>query len=191
MKKNEITNLAANRIENYIRRGYTVSLTELTGSYGIYNQLVLVNGNSRVVVWMEDGVEREDLRVEYVELHVSQFELGKGESTEWGDYHWPRGWKEHDVKTYRAYKVDDDWYVTDYEEAKSMREKHIERYHVARTKDGYYEEVETTDKHVEIARRLKGFKTIKKDNLQVLKRHGYASWKFFNKTSRNQVTLSA
>ena len=191
MKKNEITILSANRIENYIRRGYTVSLTELTGSYGIYNQLVLTNGNSRVVVWMEDKRERKDFTVEYVELHVSQFELGKGESTEYGDLHWPRGWKEHDVKTYRAYKVDDDWYVTDYEEAKAMREKHVERYHAARTNDGYYEDVETTDKHVEIARRLKGFKTIKKNNLQVRKQCGRASWAFVNKTSRNQVTLRA
>lgn len=190
MKKNDITKVAADDIQNYINDGFTVSLTELTGSYGQYNQLVLMRDRERVVVWLEDSKLEGERWVDTVIIHVSHFELEKGQTTEYGDLHWQNGWKANDVKTYTLYKIDYDWYTTDKEEAILCYDLQRVRYS---NRDTYrYEvELEVTDQLLKIARKMKGFKTIKKDNLTVRRSPKALRWTFVNKTSGKTACVGA
>lgn len=193
MKKNDLSAKFNESLANALAEGFSPCLTELRGSYsGVFgSQLVLAKGNERMVMWME---EHKDYRNEdvpdTVSLYVSHFSLGRGETTEL-NYMWPNQWKEHLVDEMVVYEVSgrrNGWYVEDEDEAIRAKQIHRSRYG-NRYRSRNFRELEVTDQLLGIARRLKGFKTIRRENLKVVKNHKH--WLFINKVSKREVCVGA
>lgn len=191
MKKNDLSAKFNGHLTTALAEGFAPCMTELRGSYSgvLGTQLVLAKGNERIVMWMEENKDyRHDAAPDTVHMFVSRFALAKGESTEF-HYMWPSDWKEHLVDEMVAYEVSDrrdGWYVDDADEAARAKETRRSRYphHYGSER---LREYAVDDRLLGIARRLKGFKTVKRDNLRVYKLR--KTWHFENKVSRHEVCL--
>jgi hypothetical protein len=193
MKKTDLSAKFTPYLMDAIAEGFVPCMTELSGSYsGIFgHQVVLSRDCERIVMWMEEEAgSYADGTPDVVDLYVSRFALAKGERT---DFHhmWPKDWKRHLVAQMRVYEVSSrkgGWYVESLSEASHAmgvrRSRFDSRPHVACVR-----EYEVTDKLLGIARRLKGFKTIRRENLHVCKLQG--AWVFQNKVSHREVMLGA
>lgn len=194
MKANEITSKFTDAITAAIAEGFTPCMSELTGSYSDVEgtQWVLAKGRERIVLWQEKegGFGGE---TERINLYGARFELAEGESTEW-NYHWSHDWKEHLFMSETVYRVDDRWrgeawYSEDEADATEARDvRSIRR--KARDSHDCYDYREVTDKMLRIVRKLKGFKSVKRDNIKARKLNG-GGWEFRNVASGNTVRLSA
>lgn len=193
MKKNELSAKFSPYVASAIAEGFAPCMTELSGSYSgvLGSQIVLAKGRERIVMWMEEkcGCRLED-EPDTVTLFVARFALAKGETTEF-HYMWPADWKKHLVAQMSFYEVSPrktGWYVEDIEEARRAREVHVARYD-HRFYSTRFREYEVTDKLLAIARRLNGFKTIRRENLHVYKTGG--TWVFQNKKSHREACVGA
>ena len=193
MKKSDISAKFSKHLVAALAEGFAPSMTELRGSYtGVCgSQLVLAKGNERIIMWMEEhhDYSREETPGT-VSLLVARFTLGRGETCEW-NYMWPRDWKEHLIDEMTVYEVSghrDGWYVEDAGEAARAKETHRAR-REARRGRRYFREYEVNDRLLAIARRLRGFKTIKRDNLRVAKTN--KTWVFTNMKSHREVRIGA
>lgn len=191
MKKNDLSAKFNKHLTAAVAEGFAPCLTELRGSYsGVFgSQLVLARGNERIVMWMEENKEySRDADPDIVKMYVSRFALAKGETCEW-NYNWPSDWKEHLVDEMTSYAVSDrrdGWYVDDADEAAAARKLHWDR--LANDRGSReFREYEADGRILAIARRLRGFKTIKPENLRVYKCG--RTWHFVNKRSRNEVCI--
>lgn len=193
MKKNDLSTKFNDRLANALAEGFSPCLTELCGAYSglLGHQIVLAKGNERMVMWMEENnYYGNDEVPDTVNLYVSRFSLGKGETTEF-HYTWPNQWKEHLVDEMVVYEVSgrrNGWYVEDEDEAIRAKQIHRSRYG-NRYRSRNFRELEVTDQLLGIARRLKGFKTIRRENLKVVKNHKH--WLFINKVSKREVCVGA
>ena len=123
-------------------------------------------------------------------LLVARFALKKGETC---DFHhmWPQDWKKHLVAQMTVYEVIPcraGWYVEDADEAAHAIEVRRSRYgnrHYASN----FREYEVNDNLLRIARKLRGFKTIRRENLHVCK--SGSRWVFQNKVSHREVCIGA
>lgn len=191
MKKTDISAKFNPFLSAALAEGFAPDLTELCGSYSgvMGSQIVLARGNERMVFWMEEhhGSHLRDVP-NTVNLYVSRFAIGKGETCEF-TYMWPSNWKEHLVAHVIVYEVSSrkgGWYVDDADEAAKARVVHRSRYG-----NKYYttsfRECEVNDRLLAIARRLRGFKTIRCENLHVYKTG--RTWVFQNKLSHREVMV--
>ncbi len=197
MKKHEISGLFTSHVTDAINEGFVPCMTELTGSYSdvMGTQMVFAKGDERIIMWMEEkdnfGLYNEDAPSN-VTLRVARISLGYGETLE-NSYCWPRDWKRHVVHEQAVYRVSDrswkgDWYSASEEEAREAMRKRRERFYL-RGSDGLYRDYEMTDRLFAIVRRLKGFKTVKRQSVRVWKYNGV--WHVENTKSGNEVTLAA
>lgn len=193
MKKNEISAKFATIVADAIAEGFAPCMTELCGSYSgvVGSQIVLAKGNERIVMWMEEehAWEHKDTEIDAIALFASRFALAKGERTDHA-HMWPSDWKRDAFHTERVYRVSEwrgDWYSEDKAEAERAQEKRYTRHSHFGSSD--WREYEVDDRLLAIARRIKGFKTIRRENLRVVKNHG--TWTFVNKKSRNEVRIGA
>ncbi len=194
MKKHEISGLFTSHITDAITEGFAPCMTELTGSYSdvMGNQMVFAKGDERIIMWMEGEERRFRNAIPHVTLYMARIKLGNGESLECS-YHWSHEWKEHVVYTKRVYLMSyglwrDAWYTTDEEEAMAARNKHRERY-ANSDRPHACKDFEMTDRLFAIVRKLKGFKTVKRENVRVWKCNG--AWHIENTKSKNEAVLSA
>lgn len=195
MKKNEISAKFNAILTDAISEGFYPCMTELTGSYSdvMGTQMVLANGNERMVLWMEEQESysrREE--VASVTLYAARFTLKAGECTDW-NYRWSNDWKEHTFWTETVYRVsegrhsDDSWYSEDKtvaEQARNIRSERWSAKSVNRTK-----EYEVSDSLMRIVRKVKGFKSVARKNVRVWKYDNV--WHIENTASGNRVALSA
>ncbi len=194
MKRNEISGLFTSHVIDAINEGFDPCMTELTGSYSnvMGSHMVFAKGSERIVMWIEEEERRVRNVVPHATLYVARIELGNDKSLE-RSYYWPHEWKENVVYTKKVYLMShgvwsDAWYTTDEEEAIAARNKHRERY--ANSDRPYVcKEFEMTDRLFAIVRKLKGFKTVKRENVRVWKCNGV--WHIENTKSKNVSTLSA
>lgn len=195
MKANEITSKFTDAITAAIAEGFTPCMSELTGSYSDVEgtQWVLAKGRERIVLWQErEGyIHGENERIN---LYGARFELAEGESTEWS-YKWSHDWKEHLFMSETVYRVDDRWgngeawYSEDEADAIEAKAVRSIRWEANGSHDCYsYREV--NDRMLRIVRKLKGFKSVKRDNIKARKLNG-GGWEFRNIASGNTVRLSA
>jgi len=193
MKKNAISTKFNKHLTAAVAEGFAPCMTELRGSYsGVCGtQLVLAKDNERIVMWMEEKHDYGNHKApDTVHLFVARFALGKGETCEW-NYMWPQDWKKHLIDEMTVYEVTarrEGWYVDDPADATHAKETHYARY------DNRYHadaprKVEVTDRLLAIVRRKKGFKTIKRENLSVVKSHN--RWVFRNTVSHREVVVGA
>lgn len=193
MKKNEISAKFNKHLAAAIAEGFAPSMTELRGSYsGVCGaQIVLAKGNERIIMWMEERHDYGDHNApDTVSLFVARFALAKGETCEW-NYMWPQDWKQHLIDEMTVYEVSarrDGWYVEDADEAARAKETHISRYD-NRYRANAPRPVEVTDQLLAIVRRKRGFKTVKPENLAVIKVG--KRWVFTNTLSRREVVVGA
>ena len=189
MKKHEISKALTNHISDAIANGFYPCMTELRGSYsGVEgSQMVFAKDNERMVFWMEYTAGYGSYAT--ITAYVAHIALKKGESMEW-HYNWPDNWKEHAIWSKKFYEVDNDWYSENEQDAKDAESKRHERYGNKTSNWGWHN-VEVTDGIYGIARRLKGFKTIKRENLKVRRHADRAAWIFINANSGNSVTVQA
>ena len=189
MKKHEISKAVTEHIADAIANGFYPCMTELRGSYsGVEgSQMVFAKNNERMVFWMEYTAGYGSYAT--ITAYVAHITLKAGESMEW-TYNWPDNWKEHAVWSKKFYEVDNDWYVEDEEEAIQARDKRHGRY-ANKRKNWGWNDVDVTDGIYEIARKLKGFKTIRRENLRVRRNADRAAWTFINANSGNSVTVGA
>lgn len=191
MKKNELSAKFNKHLTAAVAEGFSPCLTELRGSYSdvFGSQLVLAKDNERIVMWMEENKEySRDAAPDTIKTYVSRFSLAKGESTD-RNYMWPSEWKKHLVDETTSYVVSDrrdGWYVDDPDEAARARDLHWDRLCNSRHASDF-REYEVNGRILAIARRIKGFKTIKPENLRVHKVG--KTWHFVNMRSRNEVCL--
>lgn len=191
MKKNDLAAKFTPYVAAAIAEGFAPCLTELCGSYSgvMGSQIVLAKGNERMVMWMEEEHGRRLENVpNTVNLFVARFAIGKGETCEF-TYAWPSNWKEHLVAQMVVYEVTPrktGWYVEDADEATRATEVHRSRYGY-KYRSTHFREYEVDDRLLGIARKLKGFKTIKPENLYVYKSWG--TWHFKNRKSQREVCI--
>ena len=203
MKKMDIAAKMSESVTLLLLDGYQLSLTELTGGRGYgAGYTVLARGNEREIIFItkrcediecEDGRERMFSTITITRSHI---ELGKGETLE-HNYMWSSDWEEHAVESYKFWCIDEwgnrDWYTESFEEALSCRMKSRER-NCARFTSCNVKDFEVTDELMRIVRKVKGFKTVRRDDVRVWKKVGYngsAEYIIDNTRSGNRVTLSA
>ena len=160
--------------------GYQLSLTELTGAYGVdTGYVVLAKGNAREIIWTDeereyiecpDGRERMFTSVGIFRSHI---ELGQNETLKW-NYSWPNKWAEHVVESYKVWCIDEfgnrDWYTESFDEALAARMKHLDRALNYRAVDAIEcREFEMTDALLRIVRKVSGFKSAKRGDVRVSK----------------------
>ena len=190
MKKMQFQSKMSESVALLILDGYQLSFGELTGSYSeAEGYVVLARGNEREIIWLgRDSYYNNEFDCTSIVINRAHIELAKGETLEW-NYRFPSKWAEHIVEQHRAFKLGRDWYVDSYEEWKEANEKHLDRYR-ARDID-YSTEYHTfanTDELMRIVRKVKGFKTVKREDVLVGKRGG--SYRIENRASGNYVYLS-
>lgn len=188
MKKVETGKLFNAVIAEAIANGYHIAAGELTGSYGLFvDPIVLAKGRERIVLW---GKEDRDytLPYEFVALCVAKFELGKGERME-SHYNWPKIWREHIVKCFRLYGVgdrDNRWYVTDKGFALACCGVREQRREVNREyRCALWENVDMNDTLFNIARKRQGFKRLGRDDIEVERQTAGFGYRFTSKKNRN------
>lgn len=185
MRKHEISKLAQEQVAAIMAEGFVIDLMELTGSYtdAEGTQAVFAKGSERVVMWCE---RHDDYRSpESVTLRMARFEVTAERNLDWG-YHWSHEWAERTYFEATAWKVGEDWYTTDEAEAIRCRELSLERHRNARTRDT--RKLEMTDGLLAIVRRVKGFKSVRRDSIVVTKMRGNR-WEVRNMASGNRVVI--
>ena len=183
MRKHEIESRFNPYIKRLVDEGFGVCLTELAGSYSdTEGQVVFARGGERAVLWMTCERGYGD-SVGTLTIHVAQWELAKekGETLD-RDYRWSDDWASHEVASKVFYEVGEDWYTEDKAVAEAAMAKRRERIVNSRVSFGW-NRVEVTDRLYGFAKGLKGFKTIKRDNLRVLRHADIAAWRFENITT--------
>lgn len=188
MRKHEISKLAQEQVAAIIADGFVIDLMELTGSYSDVEgtQAVFAKGSERVVMWCE---RHDDYRSpESVTLRMARFDVTSEKNLGWG-FHWSSEWAEHVYFEATAWKVGEDWYTTDEAEAERCRKLSFERY---RNRGDWRKvrKLELTDGLLAIVRRVKGFKSVRRDDIEVTKK-GSNSWTIRNTASGNKVTICA
>lgn len=189
MKKVETGKLFNEVIAEAIADGYHVAVGELTGSYGLFvDPIVLAKGRERIVLW---GKEDRDytLPYEFVALCVAKFELDKGERME-SQYNWPKNWEQHIVKCFRLYgfgEYGNKWYVTSKGEALACCGVRQQRRELRRGTRRYltWERVEMNDTLFDIAKKHVGFKRLERDEIEVERQTEGFGYRFTSKKNRN------
>ena len=185
MRKAEITKLAQEQVASLMADGFCIDLMELTGSYSDVEgtQAVFAKGNERVVMWCKS---RNDYRApESITLRMARFAVTAEKNLDWG-FSWSSEWEPHVFFEATVWKVGDDWYTTDEAEATRCRELSIARYR-SRYEDGG-RKLELTDGLLSIVRRVKGFKSVRRDDICVTKKSGNR-WEIRNTASGNRVVI--
>ena len=196
MKKHEISKGFADVMKDALSEGFFPEMMELTGSYSNIegHQVVLANGNERIVMWMERiGRYWDSSNPERIVLKAARFAVECEDDIEW-KFKWSDSWDKHVYFESAVWRVDDDWYVDSESEAVAACETRHVRY---RRKAGYKDydrfvgngKWELTDELLAIVRKVKGFKTVKRDNIEVVK--SGTTWRIINAASGNEVRLSA
>ena len=193
MKKHEITKLAQDEIAKAIADGFTINLFEATGSYSDVEgtQVVLARGDERIIMWCEEvyGYRRKDgCNIDSIRLFISRIDL-HGDSMERVAY-WPSDWKEHAFFEREVYKVGYDWYSEDLAEAERAEDMRLERYRSKPNRWRSDYDLPITDELLGIARRLKGFKRIRRDDLLVRKSWHSNRWTFRNRNTGTEAVVS-
>lgn len=185
MKRAEIARLAQGQVASLIAEGFCIDLMELTGSYSDVDgtQAVFAKGNERVVMWCErKGGYGEP---EGITLRMARFSVNAEKNLRWG-FHWSDEWAPHVFFEAIVWKVGDDWYTADESEAVRCHKLSAERY---RNRRGNGErEVKLTDGLLAIVRRVKGFKSVRRGDIRVVKMRGNR-WEIRNVTSGNRVVI--
>lgn len=185
MRKAEITNLAQEQVRSLISEGFCIDLMELTGSYSDVEgtQAVFAKGSERVVMWCEcrGGYGNP----EGITLRMARFAVNAEKNLEWG-FHWSDEWEPYTFFEATVWKVGDDWYTTDGTEAVRCRKLGTERYRLRNVRSE--RKVELTDELLSIVRRVKGFKSVCRDDIRVTKMRGNR-WEIRNAASGNRVVI--
>ena len=192
MKRNEISKLAQGEVMALMANGFTICLDELTGSYSDVEgtQVVFARGDERVVMWTEreHGSFSRKVLPQLV-LKLARFTNTEGKNTDWG-LHWPHEWDEHVYAEWVAYRIAEDWYTLDKAEAEACRQKSYER-HDARYIPSFPRNVEITDDLWRIVKKVRGFKSAKRDDVEIKKDPNVNAWTFRNVKSGTSVYLCA
>lgn len=180
MKKHEISKVLSGIVLEAIAEGYSIAFGELRGSYSdCEGQTVLAKGRDRLIVWASAS---RDFRSESITVYAAKVRLGtvgegaysRPQSLDY-DFHWSDDWKKGLMfqKTfYRVGSREDDWYVESESEAQAAAQKHHDRCKARRVTTS--RELEVTPSLLKVVRKLKGFKTVKAENVSV--RKNYNDW---------------
>ena len=187
MKVKDISKGFAPIVAEAIAEGYAPCMDELRGSYsGVEgSQLVLERGRERLILWVGRGVLTRPRRTNLplLRANVAHITLGRGESLEY-NYPWPHNWSDHLVSSTPYYEAARGWYVGTVEEAEAIEDKREARREARYVKT--YREWEVTDELLAIVRRIKGFKSVRRENVRVMRTKD--GWRVENRRSGNYVT---
>lgn len=186
MRLNELSEAFAAVFEGAVRRGFYPCLTELTGAYSdvFGTHLVLGMDNERIILWME----REFKHYPMVVLYAAHIVLEDGQTLR-SACHWPNQWKEHVYWRRIFYCVSEQgegWYSAypaDAEGASLKRRARRKRSYVPRVR-----RYELSDRLLSIVRRVRGFKTVDRDLIEVFK-YVDGSWVIRNTKTRTEACL--
>lgn len=186
MRLSEISEVFAPVFERAVRRGFYPCLTELTGAYSDVcgTQLVLGMGNERIILWME----REFKHHPMVVLYAAHIVLEDGQTLR-SACHWPNQWKEHVYWRHIFYCVSEKgegWYSDNPADAEGAAHKRIVRREQSRMLR--IKRYELSDRLLSIVRRVRGFKTVNRDLIEVFK-YSDGRWVIRNTKTRNEACL--
>lgn len=188
MKASEITKILNEHLAQALSDGFSISY-ELRGSYsGVYGYTLLAKGNERVMLWLEEDRERlgSHTYTDTMSAKVGRFTLSKGERID-TSHMWPSCWGcVWERKFYNIGRARGRWYVEDVNEVLRVGRLREERWY-ARHVNAREKSFEITPKVLRAARKLRGFKTIKSENLKAVKRGG--RYYVRNTRSGNEVRL--
>lgn len=198
MRKNEVSKGFAKVMMDAMSEGFYPDMVELTGSYSDVEgrQAVLMKDDERIVMWMERcGRSWDSTDPERIVLRAARFAIEGEDDMDW-KYRWSKSWKEHVFFEDVVWRVARDWYVKDENEAVAALLKRRERvgsHMYVNGGDGAKfignGRHELTDELLAIVRRVKGFKTVKRENIEVFK--SGTAWRIKNVASGNEAFLSA
>lgn len=187
MRLNELSQAFAPVFDREVMYGFRPCLTELTGAYSdvFGTQLVLGKDNERIILWME----REFKSRPTVTLYAARITLEDGQTLRNNACHWPNQWKEHVYWKATFYCVSDEgegWYSENPADAEGAALKRRARHKAVRVP--CVKRYELTDRLLSIVRRVRGFKTVKRDLIEVF-RYSDGRWVIRNAKTRNEVCL--
>lgn len=180
MRKHEIGKVLNGIITEALNDGYGISFGELRGCYSdCETQTVLAKGPDRIIVWASvlRDYKSETITVNASRIHLETTGEGGHRYTQSldRDYHWSDDWKKglfFEKSFYHVGAREDDWYVESQSEAEAAAQKHYDRCKARRVITS--KELEMTPRLMSIVRKLKGFKTVKAENVRVTRR--YNEW---------------
>lgn len=192
MKFNEITSKFNPYLNAIVAEGFTICMTELTGSYSEVRgqHAVFAKGRERVVMWLTD-VRGEHYSDKGIALHIARWEMAPGEKADW-QYNWPKNWAENIIWEATVYRVSDDWYVDDEAEAQAalrVRQAHREAKRGMSADLWCWRRITVTDGLYRVARKLNGLKSVKRGDLAVERRTEGAGWRFINTATGTKATV--